>query len=989
MSKGSSQEATYGFNPATAKTLLIVVMLMLSNPVPARGLLSEPNLSSDSGDVGDLVHVYGNEGDVGGGLTALLYWDSVKQWDGTKGILNASVSEPSGYYTMSFTVPESTGGKHYLWVTDDFTGSKTSTEFTVTPSLIMDTLYLTPSNTETFLGKGFGGDTQVTFMLRRHVSEQFNDWPSTSTLQLIGTGDDVTTRFTGTLSNLPLKPGTAQVTCDLITLADTGNGTIIGSGGYGEIDYVTGDFSVSFSDPPSLGSDIDLAYEFFEEVANEVYPLDRYTTSSSRGNFMKDLTIPQVPYGSYWFCAMDSVNNTEVVAVEVSPIVKLSKTSVDTGDVIQVRGEDFTPGSYIRSQDIKLYSEEWNGSYCAIYNYPGGAGVPIDPDGEFTINVIMPNPPKTGDYTLLVSDSTGVKNEKTITVNTRASVQLSVSTVDDEHTITVTGKHFTNIKGRQVSFELWNISGDPSDGIIPIGAATTDAFGSFTQTISISKVQHLQYLFVAVIDEDSIQASEPLQITSLSVTLYTEQGKPGDEVKLSGNGFTKNSNWSAKLNTTTVIEADEGTTNSKGQLRIGYKSPSFTVPELELGIYRLIVTDETLKRSIQIPFTILEEELSINTEYPVPRFTTDTTYKEGEAVLFNASESSDSDGIIISYKWDFGDGDSSTKPVAYHTFNQDGIFTVSLTVKDNKNAKSTKSKTLVIVDLDPAPNFDASKEEGYNPLTVKFTDTSSLHDLVTYRQWDFGDGSTSQQENPEHTYTMFGVYTVSLTLREIDGDEVVMEKTQLIVVMGDDNAPPRVHTVESSVTGKQCTLYAVVTDNSDIKSVYIRAYDGNEYELIEDYNLPGLYMVTIPYVSSETVDPVLYAMDYNGNYAQQSVILPPSSDNETVSITLSTGWNSVTLAPDITFGSIESLIESVECFGSIIDVYGSVVYGTSPQVKSPYVKSIWTIDEYRGYLMYDPATGISDFDSLIGGREYWVYVDGSLPVAMDIRLVTS
>ena len=81
----------------------------------------------------------------------------------------------------------------------------------------------------------------------------------------------------------------------------------------------------------------------------------------------------------------------------------------------------------------------------------------------------------------------------------------------------------------------------------------------------------------------------------------------------------------------------------------------------------------------------------------------------------------------------------------------------------------------------PVANFSADPTEGYAPLTVQFTDLST--NTPTSWLWDFGDGETSTEENPEHTYNEAGIYTVTLTATNGGGsdDEV---KEDYITVLG-------------------------------------------------------------------------------------------------------------------------------------------------------------------------------------------------------------
>ena len=77
--------------------------------------------------------------------------------------------------------------------------------------------------------------------------------------------------------------------------------------------------------------------------------------------------------------------------------------------------------------------------------------------------------------------------------------------------------------------------------------------------------------------------------------------------------------------------------------------------------------------------------------------------------------------------------------------------------------------------------FTADKTSGEAPLTVKFTDQST--NGPTSWAWDFGDGTTSTLQNPEHIYTEAGTYTVKLTVSNADGTDVMI-RTAYITVSG-------------------------------------------------------------------------------------------------------------------------------------------------------------------------------------------------------------
>ncbi|WP_246075821.1 PKD domain-containing protein [Aliikangiella marina] len=146
----------------------------------------------------------------------------------------------------------------------------------------------------------------------------------------------------------------------------------------------------------------------------------------------------------------------------------------------------------------------------------------------------------------------------------------------------------------------------------------------------------------------------------------------------------------------------------------------------------------------------------------------DFNYLVNDLAVTFSDNSSDSDGQIISYAWDFGDGSSSTQQNPNHTFSAAGTYTVSLTVTDNDLNEDSISKNITINDGTVGPNASFTYAQDF--LNVSFTDTSSDSDgEVTAWLWDFGDGASSAEANPSHTYLQAGSYTVSLQVTDNDG----------------------------------------------------------------------------------------------------------------------------------------------------------------------------------------------------------------------------
>jgi len=98
---------------------------------------------------------------------------------------------------------------------------------------------------------------------------------------------------------------------------------------------------------------------------------------------------------------------------------------------------------------------------------------------------------------------------------------------------------------------------------------------------------------------------------------------------------------------------------------------------------------------------------STSNQSPTASFTaTPTSGIAPLAVSFNASNSSDSDGTIISYAWDFKDGSTSNGQTINHTFSSTGSYNVLLTVTDNDGATDSVTKTITVTYYNAEADFD-------------------------------------------------------------------------------------------------------------------------------------------------------------------------------------------------------------------------------------------------------------------------------------------
>ncbi len=146
-----------------------------------------------------------------------------------------------------------------------------------------------------------------------------------------------------------------------------------------------------------------------------------------------------------------------------------------------------------------------------------------------------------------------------------------------------------------------------------------------------------------------------------------------------------------------------------------------------------------------------------------------------EYAFFSGNQSYDPDGTIVSYEWDFGDGNTDTGVFASHAYTSTGEYTVTLTVTDNDGGTDSD---IVLVDVSeaqpnqpPVADADPDYQEVKKRKTASFDGYQSFDvdgTIVSY-EWDFGDGDTGSGISVDHKYTSRGYYTVTLTITDDDG----------------------------------------------------------------------------------------------------------------------------------------------------------------------------------------------------------------------------
>jgi MYXO-CTERM domain-containing protein len=269
-------------------------------------------------------------------------------------------------------------------------------------------------------------------------------------------------------------------------------------------------------------------------------------------------------------------------------------------------------------------------------------------------------------------------------------------------------------------------------------------------------------------------------------------GAPGNRLPVADAG----ANLSATVNTAVAFDArgsfdvdgtltsyawdfGDGQRGTGAQTQHAYANPgSYLV--------RLTVTDDRGATSEDF-LLVTVGQLAVVNQAPQARAGADVSGNSGQRLTFSAADSADADGTIIAWQWDFGDGSLASGPSATHTYEAGGTFVVTLTVIDDKGARSTDTlqatiNALPVAEAGPARAGEVGQELAFDGRSSKDTDGS----IASYA-WDFGDGGTATGAQATHAYQEPGFYTVRLTVTDNRG---ARSTAQAMVAISRPPAPP-------------------------------------------------------------------------------------------------------------------------------------------------------------------------------------------------------
>ncbi len=331
------------------------------------------------------------------------------------------------------------------------------------------------------------------------------------------------------------------------------------------------------------------------------------------------------------------------------------------------------------------------------------------------------------------------------------------------------GSGSTDADGTIVSYE-W----DFGDGTTGSGVATSHtymAIGTYTATLTVT-------------DNDGLQDTDTTVIT-ISMGLVPPVADAGPDQNgivsqvLTFDGSNSNDPDGTIVNY--VWDFGDGNTDTGNIVTHSYSNT---------GVYTVTLTVTDNNGLMDSDTAIMD--ITTGLISPVANIQPDTqTIPVGGTANLDASSSTDADGTIVNYVWDFGDGTTGSGVTASHVYPTMGTYTVTLTVTDNNGLMDSDTAIVIVTTGLIPPIADAGIDRSVvvgNSINFDGSGSTDADGTIVNYQWDFGDGNTGTGVNTNHIYLAIGTYTVTLTVTDNDGLQDT--DTAIITVLDTTSQPP-------------------------------------------------------------------------------------------------------------------------------------------------------------------------------------------------------
>ncbi len=236
---------------------------------------------------------------------------------------------------------------------------------------------------------------------------------------------------------------------------------------------------------------------------------------------------------------------------------------------------------------------------------------------------------------------------------------------------------------------------------------------------------------------------------------------------------------------------------------------------------------------------------------PQAAFVTNTTIGCAPSSIQFTDQSNPVAGSIVSWQWNFGDGNSSTQQSPSHQYTAPDFYTVSLKVVSSTGCSSVVSAgryIRIVPGIIPEFSFN-TPPTCRAPFAVNFTNLTSGPGTMSY-QWDFGNSSGATGESPTGTYTAAGTYTVTLNATSEYGCTNSIQKQVDVSGTGTSFNSPDTVCLNSTVNFQNASSSPPVSTTWDFGNGDQAATTNGS----STYNAPGIYTVKLKNVYTNCVD---------------------------------------------------------------------------------------------------------------------------------------
>lgn len=566
-------------------------------------------------------------------------------------------------------------------------------------------------------------------------------------------------------------------------------------------------------------------------------------TYAATGTYMVRLTATNGQ------CSVNSYDYVAYVLLKQNPVLSFDKTEVCLNAPINynITGLVKSPAEY--SYSNSYYFDKWesgNGSQFNGYYYNNIDGGYWKKDAKGTLTPYQYVDDK---IRAIINNNLGCKdttNYATVKIkNTKAGFQI-LNNQKCFESLSITFKDTSKTYYSTIKMWEWNF-GDGQYQRVTQGGQVTHTYaspGTYTATLTITDECNNTSYALQQVQINGIKAvfSPSQTLTGVDNDIYF------NNYSLNVGGYNPTYSWKFGDDATSVDF-----------------SPSHTY--LKPGIYNVTLLAEDKAAGCNSSAT---QTVKINCPQAIFSVSQANIGVNNNVYFYNYSGYTSNK---TKYKWDFGDGVSSTDYNATHTYTSPGSYTITLFVWDPATSCDTSIMQKEIKTYCPVASFSLSATNiGLNASLYSYNSSTYTSSKTQY-EWDFGDEKTSSDYSPSHVYTTPGTYTVKLTVKDVLA-QCSNTISQTVTVKAFTFS-------QSYISGNGCAPLLAQFTNITTNYNYV-SWDfgdgftaGNINNPSHVYEKPGTYIVKLSVYSSGGL---------NGTYIDSVIVKKPVSTTMEASI---------------------------------------------------------------------------------------------------------